>query len=37
MAVDACDNVYVSDKDLRRIAQVKMAYRVSSEAAIPWE
>ena len=31
------DNVYVSDKDLRRIAQVKMAYRASREAAIPWE
>jgi hypothetical protein len=31
------DSVYVSDKDLRRIAQVKMAYRVSREAAIPRE
>jgi hypothetical protein len=31
----SADSVYVSDKDLRRIAQVKMAYRVSREAAIP--
>ena len=29
------DNVYVSDKDLRRIARVKMDYRVSRKAAIP--
>jgi hypothetical protein len=31
----AGDSVYVSDKDLRRIANVKMAYRTSSEAAVP--
>ena len=31
------DHVYVSDKDLRRIAQVKMDYRVSRETAIPRE
>jgi hypothetical protein len=33
----SCDSVYVSDKDLRRIAQVKMDYRVSRKAAFPSE